>query len=311
MADSRRENSVVDALVDALRHDIMTGQLRPCQRIDQDEWAARVGASRTPVRSALERLETEGFVRLSGRRGATIIDVTTMHVEDVLSTRLVLDAMLGRVAASNLDRKDLEFLYSLLVQIEAVNLPEGYAEIVEPAQRFHGRLYQTAAAPMMGRLVLQSVHHTNVFLSSKWFTNRRIGYVSKAYFRELYQALEQKDLDRVERLIRDWRVDMAGTVLQNRVRADDLCILPSVLNEREFERLRAIIDDGKDPQGPCISDSADKAALEIGGSQTWSRPGSAPGALDPDPHESARPIYFSPRSGHTRGHTLTAGPNPE
>jgi DNA-binding GntR family transcriptional regulator len=278
MADSRRENSVVDALVDALRYDIMTGQLRPGQRIDQDEWADRVGASRTPVRAALERLEAEGFVRLSGRRGAMIIDVTMTHVEDVLSTRLVLDAVLGRVAAGNLDRKDLEFLHSMLVQIEGVSLPEGYAEIVEPARRFHARLYQAAAAPMLGRLVLQSVHHTNVFLSGRWFTNRRIAYVSKAYFSELYQALEGKNLDRVERLIRDWRVDMAGMVLQDRVRAADLRILPSVLTETEFERLRGIIDDGKDPQGPSIeSVSADRAALEMGGARARSQSGSASG----------------------------------
>ena len=75
MAPPRRENSAVDTLVEALRHDIMTGTLKSGQRIDLDEWAERVGASRTPVRLALERLETEGFVKLSGRRGAIIIDV--------------------------------------------------------------------------------------------------------------------------------------------------------------------------------------------------------------------------------------------
>jgi DNA-binding GntR family transcriptional regulator len=250
MAAPRRENSVVDALVDELRHDIMTGKLRPGQRIDQDEWAERMGASRTPVRSALERLETEGFVQLAGRRGANIIDVTITHVEDVLATRLVLDAVLGRVAASNLDREDLDYLHSLLVQIEAVKLPEGHAEIVDPAQHFHTRLYEAARAPMMSRLVMQSVHHTNVFLSGMWFTNRRIAYVGKAYFSELYKALEAKDLDRVEGLIREWRVDMAAVILQDRVRTDELRILPSVLTPSELRRLRAIVDDGSDLQGP-------------------------------------------------------------
>jgi DNA-binding GntR family transcriptional regulator len=250
MAAPRRENSVVDVLVDELRHDIMTGKLRPGQRIDQDEWAERMGASRTPVRSALERLEAEGFVRLAGRRGASIIDVTMTHVEDVLSTRLVLDAVLGRVAATHLNRKDLDYLHSLVVQIEAIELPDGHAEMVDPAQRFHARLYQAAGAPMMVRLVMQSVHHTNVFLSGMWFTNRRIAYVGRAYFSELYKALEAKDLDRVERLIREWRVDMAGVILQDRVRTDDLHILPSVLTASELARLRAIIDDGHDLHGP-------------------------------------------------------------
>jgi hypothetical protein len=165
----------------------------------------------------------------------------------------VLDAVLGRLAASNLNDDDLEFLRSLLAQIEAIKLPEGHAQMVDPAQRFHARLYQAAGAPMMSRLVMQSVHHTNVFLSGMWFTNRRIAYVGKAYLGHLYEALEAKDLDRVERLIREWRVDMAGVILQDRVRSDELRILPSVLTPVELRRLRAVIDDGDDLQGPSVS----------------------------------------------------------
>jgi DNA-binding GntR family transcriptional regulator len=269
MAPPRRENSTVDALVEALRDDIMTGTLKPGQRVDQDEWAERMGASRTPVRLALERLETEGFVKLSGRRGAIIIDVTVTHIEDVLSTRLVLDAALGRTGARNLDAAGLETLHSILQEIEAVELPENHAGMVDPAQRFHGRLYQAANAPMMYRLVMQSVHHTNAFLSSLWFTNRRIAYVGKVYFAELYKACHAKDLDRVERLIRDYRIDMSGVILQDRIRTDELHILPGVLTQAEFRRLQAIVDDGQDPGGPA--DDSTALADDTGGSRARRR----------------------------------------
>ena len=250
MPPPRRKNSAVDALVEALRHDIVTGTLKPGQRIDLDEWAERMEASRTPVRLALERLETEGFVKLSGRRGATIIDVTINHMEDVLATRLVLDAALGRAGTRNLVEEDLQILYSILLQIEAIKLPDDHVRMVEPALSFHGHLYQAAGASMMSRLAMQSVQHTNVFLSSMWFTNRRIAYVGKAHFRDLYEACELRDLDRVERSIRDYRINMAGVILHDRVRTDDLRILPGVLNEPEFARLRAIVDEGEDPRGP-------------------------------------------------------------
>jgi DNA-binding GntR family transcriptional regulator len=246
----RRENSAVDTLVDALRHDIMTGTLKPGQRIDLDEWAERMVASRTPVRLALERLETEGFVKLSGRRGATIIDVTITHIEDVLSARLVLDSTMGRAGARNLTTLDLETLRSHLERIEAIKLPEEHAQMVEPALGFHVHLYQAAGAAMMFRLAMQSVHHTNVFLSSMWFTNRRIAYVGREHFRQLYQACEARDLDRVERLIRDYRIDMAGVILQDRVPTDALHILPGVLSQAEFRRLQAIVDHGQDPGTP-------------------------------------------------------------
>ena len=202
MPPPRRQNSAVDALVEALRHDIRSGKLRPGQRIDLDEWGEGMGASRTPVRLALERLEAEGFVKLSGRRGATIIDVTLNHIEDVLCTRLVLDATLGRVGARNITQQDLAVLESLLEQIEAIKLPEEHAKMVDPAQRFHAQLFHAAGAPMMHRLAMQSVHHTDVFLSSMWFTNRRIADVGKAYFAQLYAACLARDVDRVSELIR-------------------------------------------------------------------------------------------------------------
>jgi DNA-binding GntR family transcriptional regulator len=250
LAPPRRQNSAVDTLVEALRRDVMTGRLSPGQRIDLDEWGEEMRASRTPVRLALERLEAEGFVKLSGRRGATIIDVTIAHVEDVLSTRLVLDAALGRVGTMNMTTQDLGSLHLLLKQIEDVKLPEEHVKMVDPAQRFHAQLFHAAGAPMMQRVAMQAVHHTNVFLSSMWFTNRRIAYVGKAYFGQLYKACEGKDIDRVAHLIRGYRVDMAGVILQDRVRTEDLHILPNVLTQPELQRLRAMLDDGHDPFGP-------------------------------------------------------------
>jgi DNA-binding GntR family transcriptional regulator len=238
--------------VDELRHDIMTGALRQGQRIDQDAWAERVGASRTPVRSALERLETEGFVKLSGRRGANIIELTITDIEDVLSTRLILDAALGRTAALDLDKATLDELRSILEQINAVKLPDDHAQMVEPTQRFHARLFQAAGASMMYRLENQSVQHTNVFLSNMWFRNRQIAYVGKAYFTELYKACEAHDPDRVEHLIREYRIDMAGVILQDRIRTEELRILPGVLTPAELRRLAKIVDDGQDPTGPSV-----------------------------------------------------------
>jgi DNA-binding GntR family transcriptional regulator len=256
MAPPRRENSTVDALVEELRREITEGPLGPGQRIDLDAWGERMGASRTPVRLALERLETEGFIKLAGRRGASIIDVTLTHIEDVLATRVTLDAALGRAGARKVGPEDLDVLRSLLAEIEAVQLPEQHALMVDPTSRFHRYLFQAAGAPMLYRLAMQAVHHTHVFLNQMWYTNRRIAYVGKAYFAELFGACGGHDLDRVERLIRDHRIDMAGVILQDRIRTDELEILPGVLTGAELQRLRSIVDDGRDPTGPVFAPPA-------------------------------------------------------
>jgi DNA-binding GntR family transcriptional regulator len=253
MSPAPSDKSAVDALVEAIRNDIMSGVLGPGQRIPQDAYGERLKVSRTPVRVALERLESEGFVKLLPHRGAAVTEMTITYLEDVLSGRLLLEAGLSRAGARNLTADDLKALRKILEEIDAVVLPEGHAQLVDPAHRFHVRLYEAAAAPMMTRLALQVVDHTHVFLSRFWYANRRIAYVTKVYFSELYKACRAGDLDRVERLVRDHRVDIAGVILQDRARIKDLRTLPGILTPSELLRLSAITDDGKEPTGPSRS----------------------------------------------------------
>lgn len=253
MSPVKTERSAVDALVEAIRADIMTGALGPGQRINQDAWAERMKMSRTPVRLALERLESEGFVQLLPRRGAVITEMTTTYLEDVLATRLVLDASLARAGARNLTDDDLTALGKINREIQAVPLPEGHVDLVDPAHRFHERLHLAADAPMMQRFAAHVVDHTRVFLSRIWYANRRIAQATTAYFDELYRACEARDLDRTEQLVRDHRIDVAGVLLQDRVRVEDLHVLPGILSDDELARLTAIVDHGHDPTGPATT----------------------------------------------------------
>ena len=262
MPPPRRQNSAVDALVEALRHDIRSGNLRPGQRIDLDEWGEGMGASRTPVRLALERLEAEGFVKLSGRRGATIIDVTLNHIEDVLCTRLVLDATLGRVGARNITQPDLDALESLLEQIEAIKLPEDHAKMVEPRPAFPraavprgGRSDDAPAGDAVrtphGRVPEQHVVYQPAD-RRRW----------QGVFRPAVRRMSRKGWSTASAtssaatgwIWREWSSKIA-------LRTEDLRILPGALTPAEFLQLRAIVDEGNDPVGP-----AGNAALIAGGS---------------------------------------------
>src|SRR5689334_967202 len=78
--------------------------------LSEGEIASEVGVSRTPVREALLRLETEGLVRLYPKRGALVLPVSPQEVADVLETRELVEtftagrAELGPALAGELDR---------------------------------------------------------------------------------------------------------------------------------------------------------------------------------------------------------------
>jgi len=100
-------------LEDALRADILSGELRPGQRLRAADIAPRYGVSATPLREALQRLSVEGLVILDARIGVTVSPISRDDLRDVYETRAVLEcealrrsiargdeAWLGRVAAA-------------------------------------------------------------------------------------------------------------------------------------------------------------------------------------------------------------------
>ena len=75
-----RTESIADKVYALLRRDIAAGTFRPGERIMEKALAGRLGISRTPIREALLRLETEGVVVCNSRRS---YNVRVLTVEDV------------------------------------------------------------------------------------------------------------------------------------------------------------------------------------------------------------------------------------
>jgi DNA-binding GntR family transcriptional regulator len=88
-----------DVIADALRLQIMSGHLKPGERLREEVVADEHGVSRVPVREALRRLESEGFVTLTRYRGATVSETSQRDSLELMQVRRGLEAMAARLAA--------------------------------------------------------------------------------------------------------------------------------------------------------------------------------------------------------------------
>ena len=79
-----------DALRDQLEQDIVTGTLRPGERLDEQGLAVRFGVSRTPIREALMQLATAGLVTLQPRRGAFVASLSLKDYHTLRMLRLTM-----------------------------------------------------------------------------------------------------------------------------------------------------------------------------------------------------------------------------
>ena len=83
--------SRTEAVLDALKHAILTGRLPPGQALVENELAAQLGVSKTPVREALKTLSGAGLVTMSPYKGATVRTVDDALAHSVYDIRLLLE----------------------------------------------------------------------------------------------------------------------------------------------------------------------------------------------------------------------------
>ena len=82
-----------DVVFNTLRQAILTGDLKPGERLMEIHLANKLGVSRTPIREAIRKLELEGLVTMIPRRGAEVAQITEKSMNDVVEVRRSMDAL--------------------------------------------------------------------------------------------------------------------------------------------------------------------------------------------------------------------------
>jgi len=107
-----------DVVFNTLRQAILTGELKPGERLMEIHLANRLGVSRTPIREAIRKLELEGLVTMIPRRGAEVAQITEKSMNDVLEVRRALDALCVELACDRISDEEIEELKKACVGFE-------------------------------------------------------------------------------------------------------------------------------------------------------------------------------------------------
>jgi DNA-binding GntR family transcriptional regulator len=102
---------------------ILTGQLRPSERLSETRLAERLGVSRTPLREALVKLEEEGLVIGQRNVGYTVMDLNVGAVRDLLIVREALDVCAAELACKMATEDDFTQIRKLIAQMVELRKP--------------------------------------------------------------------------------------------------------------------------------------------------------------------------------------------
>ncbi|CAM5294405.1 MULTISPECIES: GntR family transcriptional regulator [Streptomyces] len=194
-----RPGPLRERVYEALLELITTRALRPGQHLVESELAGHLGVSRQPVREALQRLNTEGWVDLRPAQGAFVHEPTEEEADQLLTVRTLLEAEAARLAAANAGSAGIAELEALCDKGEQAVRDDDVETAVATNAEFHAKVMALAGNAVLADLAAQ------VGRRVRWYHTpvaRQRGKGSWAEHRELIAAITDRDEARATAVMR-------------------------------------------------------------------------------------------------------------
>ncbi|HEY0396101.1 MAG TPA: GntR family transcriptional regulator [Candidatus Elarobacter sp.] len=188
LPEAARPN-IASTVADAIRERIVSGALKPGQRINEVALAVELGVSRTPLREALSGLASEGAVRVVPRSGSYVAEISAEEVGQLYPIRAILDPialeMVGIPGADGI--RDLRALNARMRQARDPK------RIVALDDRFHAELLAGCPNRVLLQLIDQLVWRTRRYELILMSNDRTVRHAADEHDKIL-EALERRDL---------------------------------------------------------------------------------------------------------------------
>lgn len=110
--------SLKQLVYDKLQQMIIHGELKPGQRLTEEDLSQAMNISRAPIREALNMLDRDGFTRIIPRKGAIVAEVSKKDSLDIWKCRLALEPFAAKEACPNIPKEKLEEALSHIRELE-------------------------------------------------------------------------------------------------------------------------------------------------------------------------------------------------
>ena len=149
------QRTMTEQVTARLRDMILSGELAPGSRLDQNDLARRFGVSLVPLREALARLQSSGLVRIVPHRGVFVESLSVEELLDIYQVREALEDLASRLAAPRLSAADLATLDRLKIEMEQTAKIDDFDAFLDLHRDFHFTIYRAAGRRHLLQLIAQ------------------------------------------------------------------------------------------------------------------------------------------------------------
>ncbi|OGP93445.1 MAG: hypothetical protein A2156_00915 [Deltaproteobacteria bacterium RBG_16_48_10] len=186
-----------------LKAAILDGRFSPAERLTEEHLAEELGVSRTPVREALHKLESEGLIKPLETRGFIVYPDSKEEVEELFEIRSILEGYALKIISEKISEGDLERLNGFIEKAEDALKRKRINEIFRWNTKFHDTLHgMVAEKKRLHRLMVDMRKYVLRFRKNT-LQYPDAGKRTVDGHRKILLALRLKDPDLCERMMRE------------------------------------------------------------------------------------------------------------
>ncbi len=187
-----RGASLASVLQQEIERMVISGELRPGERINEQQLAVRFGVSRGPIREAVRGLEGAGLARAVTNRGVFVRQLSVTEVRELYDIRAALFGLAGRLMAERATPAEVEALEAMLVQMEQAAARRDFEAYYPLNLAFHGMIVDGSGNATLARQYRAFVKALNLFRARSLVQGGGLA-VSNREHRDMVAAIAARD----------------------------------------------------------------------------------------------------------------------
>ena len=176
----------------ALREAIIKNQFKSGERLMETELADEMMVSRTPVREAVRKLQSEGYVAMLPRKGTYVLSLSIQDVNDVFEIRSALESMAAAQAAERAPDEEIAEIRKFIEGEEVLYDSTDLARTIESDIQFHSMVYRASKNHKVENLINDLRVQTQRLSSSTLSRPGRLRFALEEH-RQILSAIEARN----------------------------------------------------------------------------------------------------------------------
>jgi len=188
-----------DEIRNSIKKAIVSGELKPGDRIVETKWAKELGVSQSPVREAIRELEMVGLVENIPYQGCFVRKVSLKELRDSYRVRMYLELLGIEGAVEGINDLQLKELHNIMKEMEMAAAEQNFNLYIKKDVLFHQKILRISQNDLLLRIWEQCNIKNSTYIGTL-VSQQTLEQLSVRH-EDLYEALAERDLERAKKAV--------------------------------------------------------------------------------------------------------------